>query len=145
MSRKEDGTALVEFIWLAVILLVPLLYVVTTVFDVQRTAYAASAAARSASRAYVAGADQQAAQRAAQVAAALAFADQGLADAEFTLRIRCTPDPDQCLTPGSVVTAVIGASRALPLMPALFGGTAPAVSVEAEHRSPYGTFREARE
>ena len=47
-ARDEQGTAVIEFVWLAILLLVPLLYVVLTVFETQRAAYAASAAARSA-------------------------------------------------------------------------------------------------
>lgn len=143
-SRAEHGTAIVEFIWLALILLMPLLYVVLATFDAQRTAYAASAAARSASRAYVEAPDQQAGLARARAAAALAFADQGLPGVGFRLSIRCAPEPGRCLVPGSDVTAEISAAATLPLMPPLFGGAPPAVSVVAEHSSPYGTFREAR-
>lgn len=142
--RSEQGTAIVEFIWLALILLVPLLYIVLATFDAQRTAYAASAAARSAGRAYVEAADQQTGLTRARAAAALAFADQGLPGASFELRIRCEPQPDRCLAPGSVVTAEIRAAAVLPLTPPVFGGAPPAISVVAEHRSPYGTFREGR-
>ena len=46
--RDESGTAIIEFVWLAILLLIPLLYVVLAVFDTQRTSYAASSAARSA-------------------------------------------------------------------------------------------------
>jgi len=49
--RGERGTALVEFTWLGVLLLVPLVYVMLSVFEVQRGAYAVSAASRSAARA----------------------------------------------------------------------------------------------
>ena len=47
-TRDESGTALVEFVWLAILLIVPLLYIVLAAFETQRAAYAASAAARSA-------------------------------------------------------------------------------------------------
>jgi Flp pilus assembly protein TadG len=56
--RDDSGTAIIEFVWLAIILLVPLLYVVLAAFDTQRAAYAASAAARSAGRAFVTAPDQ---------------------------------------------------------------------------------------
>ena len=46
--RSESGTVLVEVTWLAILLLVPLLYVVLSVFEVQRAAFAATAAARAA-------------------------------------------------------------------------------------------------
>ena len=42
-TRDESGTALVEFVWLAILLIVPLLYIVLAAFDTQRAAYAASA------------------------------------------------------------------------------------------------------
>ena len=31
--RDESGTAIIEFVWLAILLLIPLLYVVLAVFD----------------------------------------------------------------------------------------------------------------
>lgn len=141
--RDEEGTAIVEFVWLAILLLVPLLYLVLSVFEVQRSAYAASAAARSASRAYVGATGQGAAYDRALLAARLAFADQGIDD-PFELTIRCRPRPDRCLTPGSVVVAEIRATARLPLVPDVFAGQEPAVAVSARHQSPYGTFRAER-
>lgn len=143
-SANERGSAIVEFVWLALLLMVPLLYVVLATFEAQRTAYAASAAARSAARAYVEAPDQEAGLVRARAAATLAFADQGLGGAGFELTIRCEPQPDHCLSPGSVVIARVAAAAVLPLMPAVFGGSAPAISVVAENQSPYGTFREQR-
>ena len=55
MTRRRDerGTALVEVTWLSILLLVPLVYLVLAVFDVQRSAFAVNAATRAAGRAYV--------------------------------------------------------------------------------------------
>ena len=142
--RDQAGTAIVEFVWLAILLLVPLLYVVLAVFDTQRAAYAASAAARSASRAFVTAPDQATGYARAEAAARLAFGDQGIDAAHFALAISCRPDPDRCLAPGSVVSAEVRSAADLPLMPAVLGGDTPRIAVEAVHRSPYGTFREAR-
>jgi hypothetical protein len=142
--RDERGTAIVEFVWLGILLLVPLLYIVLAVFDTQRAAYAASAAARSASRAFVTSPDQATAYARAEAAARLAFGDQDIEAADFTLVITCKPDPDRCLTPGSIVAAEVHSAADLPLMPTALGGHTPRIAVEAVHRSPYGTFREAR-
>lgn len=142
--RNESGTAIIEFVWLVILLLIPMVYVVVAVFDTQRTAYAASAAARSAGRAFVTAPDQATAYARAIEAARLAFADQGLEAAPLTVRIRCSPLPHDCLTPGSVVTAEVLGAAALPLVPTVFGKDTPRIRVEAEHSSPYGTFREAR-
>lgn len=144
MTRDERGTAIVEFVWLALLLLVPLLYVVLAVFETQRASYAASAAASSATRAFVTSPDQATGYSRAQAAARLAFADQGIASAGFTLTITCQPEPDRCLSPGSVVSAEVRSAADLPLMPTALGGNTPRIAIEAMHRSPYGTFREAR-
>lgn len=143
-ARRQTGSAIVEFVWLGVLLMVPLLYVLLATFDAQRTAFAAAAAARSASRSFVQAADQASGYRAAAVAAATAFEDQGLPGARFVLTISCRPSPNDCLVPGSVVSARIGAAAVLPLMPAVFGSNPPSISISAVHSSPYGTFREPR-
>ena len=142
-GRGEEGTAVIEFVWLAILLLVPLLYVVLTVVETQRAAYAASAAARSAGRAFVTSPDQASAHARAQAAARLAYADQGLDDAP-RVQITCRPSPRDCLTPGSVVRAEVRAAVDLPLLPAVFGSQTPAIRLQADHQAPYGTFREER-
>ena len=50
--RGEVGSALVEVTWLAILLLVPLLWIVVSVFEVQRGAFGVEGAARAAGRAY---------------------------------------------------------------------------------------------
>lgn len=145
MSRcEETGTAIVELVWLALLLIVPLLYVVIAVFDTQRTAYAASVAARSASRAFVTAPDQHTGYARARLAARLAFADQGVDHPHLSLVISCRPSPGACLTPGSVVSAHVVSAAELPLMPHALGRNTPRITVDAVHRSPYGRFREAR-
>jgi hypothetical protein len=142
-ERDESGTALVEFVWLAILLIVPLLYIVLAAFDTQRAAYAASAAARSAGRAFVTAPDQATGYQRAREAVRLAYRDQRL-DSTPEVRITCRPDPRDCLTPGSVVRAEIHSAVALPLLPTVFGSSTPSIRVESEHEAPYGTFREAR-
>lgn len=144
MTRDERGTAIVEFVWLALLLLVPLLYVVLAVFETQRASYAASAAARSATRAFVTSPDQATGYSRAHAAARLAFVDQGIESHGFTLTITCRPDPDRCLSPGSVVSAEVRSAADLPLLPTALGSNTPRIAIDAMHRSPYGTFREAR-
>ena len=51
-AATSGGSALVELTWLGILLLVPLLWIVLSVFEVQRGAFATSAAARAAGRAY---------------------------------------------------------------------------------------------
>jgi hypothetical protein len=122
---------------------VPLLYIVLAAFDTQRAAYAASAAARSAGRAFVTAPDQATGYARAREAVQLAYEDQRL-DTRPVVHISCRPDPHTCLTPGSVVRAEIHSAVALPLMPAALGSNTPSIAVSSEHEAPYGTFREAR-
>jgi len=48
----DDGNAMLEFTYLAVLLMVPLIYILTTTFQVQRAAFGVTEAARQAGRAY---------------------------------------------------------------------------------------------
>lgn len=142
--RPEEGSALVEVTWLALLLMVPLVYIVLAVFEVQRSAFAVSAAARSAGRAYSMAPDQTTALERAYVAAEVALRDQDVDVDRSDIVIGCEPDPAGCLAPGSVITVAIRHRDALPLMPAALGNSSPTFVVEAAHRVPYGTFRERR-
>lgn len=70
----DDGNATVEFVTVGLVLTIPLVYVLLTVFAVQRAAFAVSAAAREAGRAYVTARSDP--EERAQAAADLALADQ---------------------------------------------------------------------
>ena len=48
----ESGSAIVEVVWLGILLLIPMVWIVLSVFEVQRGAFGVTAAARSAGRAY---------------------------------------------------------------------------------------------
>jgi len=141
--RGETGSALVEFCWLALLLLVPLVYLVLTVFDAQRASYAAADAARVAGRAFLTAPDQATGRARAELAARLAFADQHVGFAP-RVRVSCRPDPHACLSPGAIVTVRVSGSVPLPLVPAVLGGSRPSIRVESVHAAPYGEFREAR-
>ncbi|MGH3495966.1 MAG: hypothetical protein ACRDP1_00680 [Nocardioidaceae bacterium] len=143
-GRSESGTALIEFIWLGLILMVPLVYALLAVFDTQRAAYGVSAAARSAGRAFVLAPDQVLGEERARQAAQIALADQGVELVPGALVITCRPEPTRCLSPGSLVTVTVSVQEALPLVPRVLGGGAPSVRVSASHTEPYGTFREDR-
>jgi hypothetical protein len=142
--RSERGSALVEVTWLAILLLVPLVYVVLAVFEVQRSAFALDAATRAAGRAYTLAPSQDEAVARARVAAEVALADQGLDLPAGSLVVGCEPDPGTCLAPGSVIHVRMVRQVALPLMPDVLGGDIPSVREDAEHSVPYGSFRERR-
>ncbi len=92
--RDDRGSALVELTWLSIILLVPLIWIVVSVFEVQRGAFATSAAARAAGRAYALAPDDATGEARARAAVAQVLADQGVegqqAEVEFSCRRRGT-------------------------------------------------------
>jgi hypothetical protein len=143
MKRVEHGSALVELTWLGLLLLIPLVYVVLSVVAVQRAAYGATAAARSAARAYVLAPDVATARARAVDAARLSMRDQGLVLDTTDVAITCHPTPQSCLQPGSTVEVRLDLQVKLPLAPTMFGHRAASIAVDASHTEVYGSYREA--
>lgn len=140
--RGEDGSALVELTWLGILLLIPMLWIVLSVFEVQRGAFAVSGAARAAGRAYaLAPTDAEGRQR-AEAAARQALADQGVDGVPLDVRITCAPYPRDCHSGTSVITVVVASRVDLPLLPAVLGGNAPSFALDATHTVPIGQFQE---
>jgi hypothetical protein len=135
ISRREsadDGSALVEFVWLAVLLMIPLVYVVLTAISLQRNAFGVTQAAREAGRAYAtAGSDGLGEERAEQ-AASLALRDQGVRWEPSGRVVDC----GACdYAPGSTFTVEVHTRVALPLVPRWLCGHAcvAGVTVSAHH------------
>ena len=143
-SRDQAGTALVETIWLGLLLLVPLVYLLLAVFDVQRASYGVSAATRAAGRAYVLAPDVGTAQARAAQAAAVALRDQGLDLPPGAMAVSCLPGAGSCLQPGSSVQVTLSVQVPLPFVPDALGGAAPSIRVSSTHLAPYGSYREGR-
>lgn len=141
--RGEEGSALVELTWLGILLLVPVLWIVLSVFEVQRGAFATSGAARAAGRAFVLAPDDAQGRARAEAAARQALADQGVPGQPLRLTVTCQPVPHDCHRPGSVVTVEIHSGVDLPLLPAALGGDAPSFALAASHTMPVGQFRDA--
>ena len=143
MSRRSDqGSALVELTWLGILLLVPVLWIVVSVFEVQRGAFATSGAARAAGRAYALAATDAEGHARASAAARQALADQGLPGQPLHLSVSCSPVPANCHTPGSTVTVVVRSQIDLPLLPDVVGGGSPSFALTSTHTVPIGQFRD---
>jgi hypothetical protein len=76
--RGERGAAVVELLVVFLTLLVPLVYAMVVMADVQRALLATSAAAREAGRVYVTAPDRPAAERRAEVAYREVLASYGM-------------------------------------------------------------------
>jgi Flp pilus assembly protein TadG len=140
--RDEDGSALVELTWLGILLLIPILWIVLSVFEVQRGAFAVDGAARAAGRAYALAPTDAAGRQQAEAAARQALADQGIGDAPLEVRISCSPYPQSCHSGTSVITVVVASRVDLPLLPSFLGGNAPSFALDATHTVPIGQFQE---
>lgn len=142
-SRDDQGSALVEFTWLGILLLIPLLWIILSVFEVQRGAFGVSGAARAAARAYALAPDDAAGAARGRAAARQVFADQGLSDPP-ALRFSCpTRGADgTCHSAGAVIEVRVTSNVDLPLLPSVFGAGAPSFRVSGEHTVPYGSFRQ---
>ncbi|MFT4082730.1 MAG: hypothetical protein QM638_09100 [Nocardioides sp.] len=140
--RDDRGSALIEFAWVGIILLVPLIWVVLSVFTAQRGAFATSGAARAAGRAYVLAPTDALGAARARDAARQVFRDQGIGAQSFTVRVSCSPYPHQCHSGTSVVRVRIEARVRLPLLPDLLGGRAGSLRVDATHTLPVGRYQE---
>lgn len=134
--RGDDGNAMLEFIYLAVLLMVPLVYVLLSAFQVQRASFGASEAARQAGRAFTTAPDEATARLRAREAAKLALHDQGI-DGEPDLDIRCDRP---CLAPDAVVTITVRHVVRLPILSVL-GSSAPNIPVRATHDEVVDVFR----
>lgn len=138
--RGEDGNAIVEFSFLAVLLLLPLVYAILVVLDVQRSAYAVTAATREAGRVFVAEGASGAAYDDAFAAARIAMRDQGLDLTPGELVITC--QFENCDTAGGAVHVRIDRDVSLPLLPS-FGQSTPSIAVRGKHDTVVDCFAAA--
>ncbi len=139
----EAGAALVEFLGTAVLLLVPLVYLVLTVAQVQAGAFAVEGAAREAGRAMVTADSAETGAGRARAAAGIAFADQGFAAADGSVSLECSADP--CLTPGATVGVRTRLAVPLPFVPEALRGWVPLeIPVTATHVATVDEYGKAR-
>jgi Flp pilus assembly protein TadG len=141
-ARDERGSALVEFNWLAILLLVPVVWLVLSLFEVQRGAFAISGAARAAGRAYALADSDAMGEARARQAARQVLADQGLGAAPLDLSVTCTPYWRACHAGTSVITVRVATSVDLPWLPASLGLGEPVFALDSSHTVPIGQFRE---
>ena len=131
----DAGNAMIEFSTLAVLLMVPLVYVLLSVFEVQRASFGVTEAARQAGRAYATAEDPAQGRARAAAAAALAMRDQGL-DCDH-----CLTGLTGSLTPDAEVTATVEHFVRLPLVGTVLGRARGGIPVDATHVEVVDRFR----
>ncbi len=143
MTRGDQrGSALVEVCWLGILLILPMLWIVMSVFEVQRGAFGVSAAARAAARAYALAPDDSSGLVRARDAARLALDDQGVHGVAPDVVVTCAPYPGACHQGTSVITVSVHSRVVLPLMPSALGGNRPSFALDASQTVPIGQFQE---
>jgi septal ring-binding cell division protein DamX len=107
VSARDRGCAIVEFVFVAVVVMVPLIYLITAVAAVQRSQLAVSQAAREAGRAFATSDSAADTQSRVEAAVRLALESQGLPD-DVSVRVVAADDScsGQSITPALVAGAV---------------------------------------
>jgi hypothetical protein len=129
VSRRRDdegerGSAIVEFVFIALVVFLPLVYVIAGFSAVQRGVFAANAAAREAGRALGTAPDPVSGQSRAEAAVALAVEDQSVQATD--VRLAYAPVGSGCdaagsyapaLTPGEEFSVCVTVTVRIPLLP----------------------------
>lgn len=111
----EEGSAVVEFTFLSMLLMVPLVYFVITIGQIQGASFAVVGAADQAAKVFVAQPDAGSGRAAAEQSVQLALADHGQDAGNATLDISCRPA--DCTAAGSAVTVRVQLTVPLPFVP----------------------------
>ena len=120
----ERGSAIVEFMFIALVVFLPLVYVIAGFSAVQRGVFAANAAAREAGRAMGTAPDPVSGQARAEAAVALAVEDQSVQATD--VRLAYAPVGSGCdaaggyapaLTPGEEFSVCVTVTVRIPLLP----------------------------
>lgn len=146
--RGDAGNAVLEFVVLAAFLMIPLIYIIIAVAQVQGSAYGATEATREAGRAYMGAATFADAPREACTAATVAL--RNAVDTPFDcasqLHVSCVSDTG-CpagLAPGETIRVEIDLTVALPFLPTSVFGHPLSVPVRAVHDEVVDPYRTTR-
>jgi hypothetical protein len=145
----ERGAAVVELLVVFLTLVVPLVYAMVVMADVQRALLATSSAAREAGRVYVTGADRVEAERRARVAYREVLATYGIRSGDpaagMRLRVGCPAELNaECgggFGPGAEVEVVVTYRVPVARVPFLGAVAGPGVPVGATHHTRVDRYR----
>src|SRR5699024_3165952 len=131
----DSGTAVIEFIFASVVLLIPVIYLMLTLSQMQAASYATTSAAISASR--IAARDANPSEARADAVAKIHSAAFGLDGSPSSITASCA---GPCGHAGSLVTARVETRVSLPGLPLIFGPDhAPHITLRASHTDVVAT------
>ncbi|GEK78848.1 hypothetical protein [Agrococcus baldri] len=138
---EERGSASLEFLTVGVVLLVPLVYLVLTLGQIQHAVLGLEGGARHAARTIAQADSHEAGMAAADRALRVAMADAGLAADAVDVSIACAPEPDACDTARGTVTVQLAGTVPLPFAPPVLQlETGLGVPVSARAMQPVSAF-----
>jgi hypothetical protein len=139
-SGVDGGSAIIEFVFLAVLMLVPIVYLIVALSRLQAGALAVEQGVREGGRAFVTAPDDAHAGARARIAAALAYADQGFAaPGPDQLAVACSASP--CLSANGRVTVRGSITVVLPGVPGFLAKLIPVqVTLTATHVATVDEF-----
>lgn len=138
-GEAEQGSALIEFIVIGLLLTLPVFYLVITLARLQAGAYAVASAARESSRMFVTAPDTASGDARARAAAAMSFEDQGF-PGQGSVQIACSTQP--CLSADSVIQSVTDLDVELPLIPDFLRGIVPStIHLHSRHSEVVDHYR----
>lgn len=135
----DGGSAVVEFVVLGTLLLVPVVYVILGLGAVQAASFAVVGAADQAAKTIALSEDPATAGGSARAAAATTMADFGFDRAAWTVDVACSAPG--CSEPGSRITVTVRLTVPLPMTPVIGGSTLSAASVRSSATEILGRFR----
>lgn len=127
-ENDDDGSAVLEFTFLGLLLLVPVIYLVLTVGQLQGGSFAVVGAADQAAKVFVNSDSPEQAYLRAEQAALLAVTDFGFPPEAASVAITCGGG---CLEPGSSVTVAVQLKVPLPLIPTMPGLNTSAATIDS--------------
>jgi hypothetical protein len=149
VERGERGAAVVELLVVFLTLLLPLVYVMVVMADVQRALLATSSAAREAGRVYVTGSDGADAERRAGVAYREVLATYGMRAGDpragMRLQVGCQAGAGSGCAgrfgPGAEVRVVVTYRVPVARLPFLGAVAGPGLTVGATHHTRVDRYR----
>jgi hypothetical protein len=136
-TRADAGRASIEFLVFAIVVFVPLVFVIQSLWLIQASAIATEQAARDAVRVFVQHTNISSASNASHTIATHVAREHGVTSA---LRLQRSCQPNNCLAPGALVTIRVTTDVTLWQVPVLSGAWPVSVPVGAEASARVSTY-----
>lgn len=117
----DSGSAALEFIFAGVVLLVPIVYLIIAMGQIQSHALGVETAARQLARVIATAENLEQADDRAWLVTGTIAREYGIDPDTMAVSISCEPSGDPCPQAGATIRVVVSARAKLPLVPPVFG------------------------